>query len=687
MLRLRNRLLPTLTGLLFAITSLCASRTQVLPQGWRITPVGKHTQLMGDFPSRILVTPDGRQLIVLTSGFHHQGVMIIDSKSGTIVSSANLGKAYGDMALDFRSKQLFVCGGGAVDDSKLKTRLASRGEQIAARQFDAAVLRAGLNGGKLSFAAPIGIEHLAAKDRFTSGIAIGKDGALFVVNINNDTVYRLSPPNYEVEASATSGYGAYRTAISPDGMILAVSNWGDESISFFSTAALAPIARLKVGIHPNDLVFGPDGRLFVSNAGSNSVSIIRRNKLVETIKTSLVPSDPVGSTPDAVAVNRDGTRLFVANADNNDIAVIDISKPDHSQVLGFIPTGWHPSALAIFRDGKALYVGIAKGLASRANVPTVRLSKEAEPDPRHPYDYVGDTLTGFVSFINMPSTRRLNQLTKQVVHNFPTAEQDGNTKKIAETIRARVFPQLKHVLYIIRENRTYDQVLGDLGRGNGDSNLTLFGEAVTPNAHKLARTWAVFDNLYVNGEVSENGHQWSDAAYATDFVSKAWLQSYSGRGEPKAGDGELGADERLRSSPGGYLWDNCARHGISFRTFGEFAFFHSGRDQGPRFVAKGLEGHASVEWLKLASANWTNISQGRDPDLADVFIREMHDAEKSGNWPRFIGDVVGRRSHSCIASRPLYAQCNGCIERPGAGENHRCSFALAFLAGNNRFRD
>ncbi|MFL6352905.1 MAG: phosphoesterase [Bryobacteraceae bacterium] len=637
----RNKWLASSMVLLALVASVGASRRQVLPQGWRITPVGKHTPLMGDFPARILLSPDGSQLVVLTSGFHHQGVTIIDARSEKIVSSTNLGKAYGDMALDVRSKRLFVCGGGAVDDAKLKQRLASRGEQIAAPQFDAAVLSASLDEGKLSFAAPIGIEHLAARDRFISGIAIGKDGALFVVNINNDTVYRLSPPNYKVEASAASGYGAYRAAVSPDGMLLAVSNWGDESISLFSTAGLALVDRVKVGVHPNDLVFGPDRRLFVSNAGSNSVSVIRQNKLVETIKTSLTPSDPVGSTPDAVAVSRDGTRLFVANADNNDVAVIDISRPDHSQVLGFIPTGWHPSALAVSREGKTLYVGIAKGLASRANVPTSKLAREAEPDPRHPYDYVGDTLTGYVSFINTPTKTRLKQLTEKVVHNFPSAESDSKAKAIAETIQNHVFPQLKHVLYIIRENRTYDQVLGDLGRGNGDPSLTLFGEAVTPNAHKLARTWAVFDNLYVNGEVSENGHQWSDAAYATDFISKGWLQSYSGRGEPKAGDGELGADERLRSSPGGYLWDNCALHGVSFRTYGEFAFFHSGRDQGPRFVAKGLEGHASVDWLKLASTNWTNISKGRDPDLADVFIREMHDSERRDNWPRFMVMSLG----------------------------------------------
>ncbi|MGI8960192.1 MAG: hypothetical protein ACR2IV_10610 [Bryobacteraceae bacterium] len=140
MLRLRNHVRvdgrknwrAILIGLLFAVTSLSASRTQPLPQGWRISPVGKHIQLMGDSTSRILVSPDGSHLMILTSGFHHQGVTVIDSRAEAIVSSANLGKVYGDMAFDFRSKQLFVCGGGAVDNAKLEKRLASRGEQIAA---------------------------------------------------------------------------------------------------------------------------------------------------------------------------------------------------------------------------------------------------------------------------------------------------------------------------------------------------------------------------------------------------------------------------------------------------------------------------------------------------------------------------------------------------------------------------
>ncbi len=204
--------------------------------------------------------------------------------------------------------------------------------------------------------------------------------------------------------------------------------------------------------------------------------------------------------------------------------------------------------------------------------------------------------------VKVPNEEHLRQLTQAVIHNVPTAQPSPQEAAHAAIVRRIVFPRIQHVLYIIRENRTYDQVLGDLGGGNGDPALTLFGQTVTPNAHRIAKEWVLFDNLFVNGEVSENGHQWSDAAYATDFTSQAWLQSYSGRAEPKATESELGADERLRSSPAGYLWDNCARHGLSFRTYGEFAYFHSGPEEGPRFVAKGLEGHASLAWLKLASA-------------------------------------------------------------------------------------
>ena len=613
---------------------------EALPLGWRITPAGRQIRLDGDFPTRILILR-GDRLLVLTSGFHNQGLTLLISKSGARLASINLGKVFGDMAVDAVRRHVFIAAGGQIKETQFRNQLLTRHEALAPVDFGAAVLRATITRDQIYLQPAIRILGIDARDQYISGVAMGHDGALFAVNINKDMVYRLAPVTYKREATAPSGYGAYRVAVSPDGSILAVSNWGDESVSLFTTSSLKLVARVATGSHPNDLAFAPDGRLFVANAGSNSVTVIQGARAIETIKTSLHPQDPVGSTPDAVLVDHAGKRLFVANADNNDIAVIDISVPGHSEVRGFIPTGWYPSALAISPDDKTLYVGIAKGLKSRSNVPPLSQNPRQQPGNGVSYDFVGDTLTGYISIIDIARDRNLRHYTRQVMRNFPSPKPSILGRLHAEEVQRNVFPKIHHVLYIIRENRTYDQVLGDLGKGNGDASLTLFGENVTPNAHRIAREWVLFDNLFVNGEVSENGHQWSDAAYANDFVSKAWLQTYSGRPEPKAAESELGADERLRSSPAGYIWDNCARHGVTFRTYGEFAYFHSGPDEGPRFVARGLDGHASLEWLKLAHRGWTDITQGRDPDLANIFIHELRQAEGSGNWPQFMVMSLG----------------------------------------------
>ena len=642
---IRNRPMAAITRLgrlllcMGIAVRLSPSQVQRLPHQWTITPAGKHVPLMGDFPSRIIANKDGTRLFVLTSGYHHQGLTIIDTRTDSVISSANLGKIYGDGAFDEDADRIFVAGGGAINEKEFSKRLSQRKEEPVSSALDASVIQGTVLRDRIALEPPILIPGLDAKTRYITGVARGRDGALFAVNINNDTVYRLSPSTSAVEASAKSGYGAYRAAVSADGAKLAVSNWGDQSVTLFAARTLHQLARIPVGIHPNDLVFGPDGRLFVANAGSNSVSIIDGTQAVETIKTSLHSADPVGSTPDALALNPAGTRLYVANADNNDIAVIDISNRGRSEVEGFIPTGWYPSALAVSRNGKKLYVGVAKGLASRANAVAPDPQSQIARDRRTTFDFVGTTLSGYLSVVPIPDTKQLQRFSVQVAGNFPDPQPQD--QKAAREISQHVFPRIRHVLYIIRENRTYDQVLGDLHEGNGDPSLTLFGENTTPNAHTLARTWAVLDKLFVNGEVSENGHQWSDAAYATQFTSQAWLQSYSGRPEPKATESELGADERLRSSPGGYLWDNCARHNLSFSTYGEFAYFYSGPDEGPRFVAKGLDGHASLDWLKVASTGWNDITKGRDPDLAAVFIRELKDAEKTGEWPRFMVMSLG----------------------------------------------
>ena len=364
--------------------------------------------------------------------------------------------------------------------------------------------------------------------------------------------------------------------------------------------------------------------MFVANAGSNSVSVVREGKVTETIKTSLDPQDPVGSTPDALALSPDGKRLYVANADNNDVAVIDTSNAAESRVLGFLPTGWYPSALAIAPDGKTLYIGTGKGLSFRGNPAATlpALSVRTQPIGSLKYDYIGGILSGTVSVLRLPGTQGLKKYTRQVYANTPGLVQ--KTAQIGPSLPA-AFGKIKHVLYIIRENRTYDQVFGDIKAGNGDPDLTIFGAQTTPNAHALATQYVLLDNLYCNGEVSEDGHKWCDAAYATDFIEKVWPSNYSSRGEPDS-------DERVGVSPAGNLWDNCRRHGVTYYAYGEEAEFTSTPNAPPKFTGdKGLTGHASEEYGKIG---W--FAPPRDVGRADIFLRDLHAAEGTGNWPQFI---------------------------------------------------
>ena len=177
---------------------------------------------------------------------------------------------------------------------------------------------------------------------------------------------------------------------------------------------------------------------------------------------------------------------------------------------------------------------------------------------------MGDILSGHLEIIDVPHPKELKAYTQQVFANVPKPEQATTPEDEAQAREA--FSHIKHVLYIIRENRTYDQVFGDLGRGNGDPKLVFFGKDVTPNAHDLANQTVILDNLYVNGEVSANGHQWSNAAYATSWTEKDVALTTAAAACPSPMN-------ELTASPAGYLWDNCRKHGVTFESYGEFARF------------------------------------------------------------------------------------------------------------------
>ena len=604
-----------------------------LPNGWHVTPAGTPIALPGDLPLKMLFSPDGKTLLALTGGYHDHGVSLIDPATDKVTQSVNLGKVWAGMCFDPEGDDLYVSGGGPPSKEFLANAAKQGADEALTESFHHPILHLKFAGGALTPGKPIDIPGLSDTvadipgdyhvkfTRFMAGLVSGQDGALYAVNIQNDTVYKLAGTPRALAASVKVGARPYAAALSPDGKTLAVSNMGDDTVSLLDASNLSERTRVKVGSQPNELAWGQGGRLFVADAGANSVSVVLNGKVTETIKTSLSPTDPLGSTPDALAVSPDGQRLYVANADNNDVAVIDTSRPNSSRVLGFIPTGWYPSALALAPDGRTLYVGTGKGLSFRANdKPTTPWTRN-QPVTNQAYDYIGGALSGAVCAVRLPDAKGLAAYTRQVYANTPGL--NTKTAQLGPDMKATL-GKIKHVLYIIRENRTYDQVFGDIKAGNGDPSLTIFGAQVTPNAHALASHYVLLDNLYCNGEVSEDGHKWCDAAYATDFIERAWPSSYSSRGEP---DG----DASVADSPNGEIWDNCARHGVTYRSYGEEADFTSTPNAPPVFAgSKGLTGHANVEWSQFP------FGVGRDTQRAAIFLKELAAAEKTGVWPQFM---------------------------------------------------
>ncbi len=561
----------------------------ILPDGWKISPVGHSTRLSGDLPLRMILTPDQKYLVVSNGGYNEHGVTVLDAKTGDVVDRAKVPQTYVGMCMDSTGQHIQLSPGGA--------------------KAPATLYSFALHEGHLTPETGQVVPAVEKKRKLIGGLACDSNGITYFADVNDDRVYR-TPTDGSKAISAKVGYHACAISLSPDDKVLAVANWGDQSVALLNSQDLTQTGRIVVGSHPSDLAWGTDGRLFVSNAGGNTVSVINTKTpaVTETIRTSLDFQVPVGSTPIALAVNHANTRLYVANADNNDVAVVDISKPEESKVLGFIPTGWYPSAIAVSGDDKMIYIGVGKGLNFAPN-----------PDPK---TYIGTLLSGYVSMVPDPTPAALEGFTRQVLANTPLPQSNEKLEQRDAATLVGAFHKIKHVIYIIKENRTYDQVFGDLPQGNGDPNLVMFGRKITPNEHAIAQQWVLLDNLYCNGEVSQDGHAWCDAAYANDFTEKSWLNGYSKRAEPED-------DGRSARSPGGYIWDVAVEHHLTFRTFGEGANFVASPETAPDVDdSKTREEFLCREWKGGIGV--------RDTSKMQIFLKELADAEKTGKWPNLM---------------------------------------------------
>jgi DNA-binding beta-propeller fold protein YncE len=589
----------------------------LLPNGWRIAPAGTHLPV-GDLPLAMALHPDGRHLVITNNGWSKPSLRVVDLALRQVVQVLPLENAW--LGLAWRPDGGRLYSSGAADNSVLE--LEWRGGRLHASRT-IALGPPQRNKG----------EFVLENAGFVGGLALSPDGGmLYATEVYGRAVAAVDLQRGVKVARAELPAEAYGVVAAPDGSVLYVSVWGAARIALFEPRTLRPLGEVAVGEHPNAMVISSDGRrLFVACANTNAVWAIDlvTKRVSERIGVALSPGAPAGATPNALALSADGRTLLVANADNNAVAVVDVSQPGESRFQGFIPAGWYPTGVAFDAAGTTLLVLSGKGLAPAAN------PGGPQPNvPRAGSQYIAGLLVGALSFVPRPDAPTLAAMTARV-HEL-SAYDDGRAARPPGRPPGSPIPDqagqaspIKHVFYVIRENRTYDQVLGDLPRGDGDPNLTLFGEQVTPNAHAIAREFVQFDNFYVDAEVSADGHAFSTAAYATDAVEKLWPTSYADRGGLYFSEG--GGEPRnrygnLAAPADGYLWDFAARAGVSLRSYGEFTDWVS-KGGAVKATVPGLEGkvHPSYPAWDLSIP---------DERRVDVWLEEFRRFEKEGGLPQ-----------------------------------------------------
>jgi YVTN family beta-propeller protein len=528
------------------------ARTQ-LPNGWFLTPAGTGLPLSSDLPLNIALSPDGIHAAVTINGEGSQAIDLIDLRTRRVTASVRMNRSW--LGLVFAKRHPWLYASAGNDNAVIRWTLS--GDTLITP--DTLVLGKRWPAASIS---PGGLCLDEARDR------------LYVVTKENDALYIFDTRTKQLLSRTPLGAEAYTCLLDPSGKELYISAWGARRIWIYDTKQDKLHDSVTTEDHPTDMTFDRHGRhLYVANANSNSVSIIdvAARRVIETLHTALSPEAPIGSTTNSVALDGADHTLYIANADNNYLAVFNVSEPGHSRSLGFIPVGWYPTCVRM--SGTTLLVANGKGFTSMPNPYGPNPLEHRDSHKRsngHPRQYLGSMLKGTLSMIPTPSAADLSAYTQQVYANSlytRSREQTAPGEEHNPIPRSAGEPSpIKYVFYVLKENRTYDQVLGDDPRGNGDTSLVLFGANVTPNAHAIVRDFVLLDNFYVDAEVSADGHNWSMAGYATDFTEKTWPTNYSSRG----GEYDFDGHRPIANPTNGFIWDYCVRAGVSFRNYGEF---------------------------------------------------------------------------------------------------------------------
>jgi YVTN family beta-propeller protein len=592
----------------------------LLNSGWRVKPAGVQIPL-DTLPMSSALSKDGRFLVVLNGGYNPPSLSVLDTKDGHEVGRTPVTDAWLGLAFAPNGRTLWVGGGSQAS--------------VYEFSFD--------ENGKLSPTRTFEIVKGAARSArdFIGDVAIDPDGhLLYACDLYHDAVVVINSQSGTVIDRFKTGRRPYRILFNPDGKSFYVTSWADGSLYHHQTSNGALLQTLRLGAHPTDMIWreratraeegeensqqpGFKARIFVSAANTNSVYAagVSDNgdlRLVETINVSTTPNHPLGMTPSALALSSDQSRLFVVCSDANAAAVVDVTEA-RSQVLGFVPTGWYPTAAKALADGRLV---VLNGKGSRS-YPNPNGPNPTKNQSNSTIQYVAHIQTGSASFIPALTDDSLAAYTAEVKSNSPYTDEK------LDAIPAGIPAAIQHVIYIVKENRSYDQVLGDIGKGESDPSLCLFKENVSPNHHKLAREFVLFDNFYVNSDVSADGHNWSTSAIANDFVAKMWPGNY-GKRNPNY---DFEGGEPAAYPPAGYLWTNAASAGISMRNYGYWA--ENKNEPG----ADGVEIQAVLD---PALAKVTNLKyRSFDLDYPDVkraqtFLDDLAQFEGANQMPKLI---------------------------------------------------
>jgi len=526
-----------------------------LMNGWKLSPVGKMLPV-GDLPLNIAVSSSGKMLAVTNNGQSDQSIHLVDTEKQEVLDSVVIAKGW--LGLTFSKDEKYLYASGGNDNWIMKYQIKDK------KLVPNDTLIIGKPWPNL-----ISIAGIAVDDQ---------KQLLYVVTKENNSLYVYDIKEKKVQKQISLGGEAYTCLLSGDCKTLYITCWGCNKVILFDTREQRATGSIPVGDNPNDLCLTKNGKyLYVANANDNSVSVVslEKNREIEILNAALYPNAPSGSTPNGIALSNDEKTLYIANADNNCLAVFDVSKPGNSTSKGFIPTAWYPTCVRVVKN--TIFVTNGKGLTSKANPygpnPTSRkedVTYQKGTQKEIKVQYIGGLFRGTLESISNPTENQLGAYSQAVYNNTPyTKEKEMVSKgEAGNPIPSKVgdASPIKHVFYIIKENRTYDQVLGDMPEGNGDSTLVLFGKKITPNQHALAQQFVLLDNFYVDGEVSADGHNWTMGAYATDYLEKNWPSSYGGRGGFYPGEGA----REVSNNKNGFLWDFCKRYGVSYRTYAEF---------------------------------------------------------------------------------------------------------------------